>query len=320
MVLTERQKKELNEAILEYLLSEGGSFVRSIEAFRQEADLGGFSDTGKGLLEKKWTSVVRLQKKIMDLEAQLASAHISGPASSDGTNSVSHDSRMLPQGPAKSTLVGHRAPVTSITVHPVYTLVATGSEDATIKIWDFDTAQYERTLKGHTGPVTGVAYDSTGNLLASCSADMSAKLWDMTTFTCVKTLRGHDHTLSAILVLPSNDQVVTCSRDCSVKCWEVSTGFCTKTLTGHSDWVKCLSTTLDGSLIASGGTDNTVLVWRYPAGQLIQVTSTIENCNQQALQVFCNNIECHVNRHYEGMDMWSNQSVSESVHKKQVKS
>lgn len=271
MVLTERQKKDLNEAILEYLLSEGTAFARTVEAFRQEANLTGVVDSGKDLLEKKWTSVVRLQKKVMDLEAQLASAHIKGPMAANGSSSTPQDSRMLPQGPAKSTLVGHRAPVTAVAVHPTYTLLATGSEDATIKIWDFDTAQYERTLKGHTGPVTGIAYDSTGNLLASCSADMSAKLWDMATFTCTKTLRGHDHTLSAIVILPSNDQVVTCSRDGTVKCWEVATGFCTKTLSGHSDWVKCLSVSLDGTMVASGGTDHSVIVWRLPAGQQIQV-------------------------------------------------
>lgn len=278
-MLTERQKKDLNEAILEYLLSEGTTFNNTIEAFRKEANLEAVNiNSGKDLLEKKWTSVVRLQKKVMDLEAQLASAHIKGPAASNGSSSTSHDSssRMLPQGPAKSTLVGHRAPITAVAVHPTYTLVATGSEDATIKIWDFDTAQYERTLKGHTGPLTGVVYDSTGNLLASCSADMSAKLWDMTTFTCTKTLRGHDHTLSAIVFLPSNDQVVTCSRDGSVKCWEVATGFCIKTLSGHSDWVKCLSISLDGTMLASGSTDHTIIVWRLSAGQPIQVNKQVK--------------------------------------------
>jgi len=52
-----------NRAIADYLLSSG--HVDSLEAFKREADLGG--DTDKkyaGLLEKKWTSVVRLQKRV----------------------------------------------------------------------------------------------------------------------------------------------------------------------------------------------------------------------------------------------------------------
>lgn len=190
MVLTERQKKDLHESILEYLLSEGESFKMSIEAFKQESQLNSYVDTGKRLLEKKWISVVRLQKKIMDLEAQLPSqASKGGVTTLNETSSRHSESRMLPSGPAKSVMVGHRAPITAIATHPIIALLCTGSEDTTIKIWDFETSQYERTCKGHTGPVTGLAYDSTGNLLASCSGDMSAKLWNMITFACTKTFR-----------------------------------------------------------------------------------------------------------------------------------
>ena len=237
MVLTERQKKDLNGAILEYLITEG--FQKTIDTFKEEAQISSSIDTNKGLLEKKWTAVVRLQKKVMELEAQLASPVFKNASLTSSAPAI--DSRMLPTSPAKCSLIGHRAPISCIAVHPVYTLLATGSEDATIKTWDYDTQQYERTLKGHTGAITGLAYDSTGNVLASCSADMSAKLWDMSTFACIKTLRGHDHTLSAVKFLPSNDMVLTCSRDNSIKCWEVSTGFCTKTFSGHSDWVRCIS-------------------------------------------------------------------------------
>ena len=52
------------------------------------------------------------------------------------------------------------------------------SEDATIKVWDFETGDYERTLKGHTDSVQDIAFDAQGKALASCSADMAVKLWD----------------------------------------------------------------------------------------------------------------------------------------------
>ena len=50
------------------------------------------------------------------------------------------------------------------------------SEDATLKVWDFETGDYERTLKGHTDCVQDVAFDNSGKLLASCAADMSIKV------------------------------------------------------------------------------------------------------------------------------------------------
>lgn len=52
-----------NRAVVDYLLSSG--YVDSLEAFKREADISGDIDKKyTGLLEKKWTSVVRLQKRV----------------------------------------------------------------------------------------------------------------------------------------------------------------------------------------------------------------------------------------------------------------
>lgn len=267
MVLTERQKKDLLESVFEFFVSEGSNFTNTIEALRNEGKISTNTDAAKGVLEKKWTAIARLQKKIMDLETQISTLQ----QQNKSTEKVVGDGRILPRAPAKSTLSGHRAPITAITVHPIYTVFASGSEDSTIKMWDYETCQYERTLKGHTGPVTGISFDSSGNILASCSADMSAKLWDMTTYVCTKTLRGHDHTISSIrFAYPACDQVLTCSRDQTIKCWEVSSGFCVKTFSGHTDWVKCISVSLNGEMVASGGSDHSIIIWRMSTGQPVQ--------------------------------------------------
>ena len=44
----------------------------------------------------------------------------------------------LPREPAKYTLQGHRSKVTKIVAHPFYNLVASASEDASIRLWDFE--------------------------------------------------------------------------------------------------------------------------------------------------------------------------------------
>lgn len=112
------------------------------------------------------------------------------------------------------------------------------SEDATIKVWDFETGEYERTLKGHTDAIQDVAFDTTGKLLVSCSADMSIKLWDFQqSYDCIRTMLGHDHNVSSVAFMPGGDLIVSSSRDKSIKMWEVATGYCVKSLTGHRDWV-----------------------------------------------------------------------------------
>ena len=87
-----------------------------------------------GLLEKKWTSVIRLQKKVMDLEAKLAETekeYIQGGAP---TRDKRSPNEWIPRPPEKYSLTGHRSPVTRIVFHPVFSVMVTASEDATIKV------------------------------------------------------------------------------------------------------------------------------------------------------------------------------------------
>ncbi|XP_050408176.1 lissencephaly-1 homolog [Patella vulgata] len=259
MVLSQRQRDELNKAIADYLSSNG--YVNALGEFQKEANMS--NDVEKkyaGLLEKKWTSVIRLQKKVMDLESKLTEAEkefsIGAP-----TRDKRSPAEWIPRAPERYSLSGHRSPVTKVLFHPVFSVVISASEDATIKIWDYETGDYERSLKGHTDSIQDIAFDHTGKLLASCSADMMIKLWDFQGFECLKTMFGHDHNVSSITFMPSGDFIVSASRDKTIKMWEVATGYCVKTFTGHREWVRMVRVNKDGSLLASCSNDQTVRVW-----------------------------------------------------------
>ena len=87
------------------------------------------------------------------------------------------------------------------------------SEDATIRLWDFEQGEHERTLKSHAGIVTFLAFNSNGNVLASSATDLMIKLWNLETFTVSKTLQGNEHEVSGISFLPDSDYLLSCSRD-----------------------------------------------------------------------------------------------------------
>ena len=76
----------------------------------------------------------------------------------------------VPRAPAGRVLTGHRADVTRVAFRPSYSVIATAANDATIKIWDWETGEFERTLKGHTRGVQDVDFDSKGNLLGARDA------------------------------------------------------------------------------------------------------------------------------------------------------
>ncbi|XP_067629093.1 lissencephaly-1 homolog isoform X3 [Eurosta solidaginis] len=250
----------MNQAIADYLGSNG--YAESLDAFRKEADVAAENDKKvSGLLEKKWTSVIRLQKKVMELEAKLSEAEkevIEGAP----TKAKRSPGEWIPRPPEKFSLTGHRASITRVVFHPIFGLMVSSSEDATIKIWDFETGEYERSLKGHTDSVQDVAFDAHGKLLVSCSADLSIKLWDFQqSYECVKTMHGHDHNVSSVAFVPAGDFVISASRDKTIKMWEVATGYCVKTYAGHREWVRMVRVHNEGSIFASCSNDHSIRVW-----------------------------------------------------------
>lgn len=109
--------------------------------------------------------MIRLQKKIMDLEtrnAALLEELNSAPSTSRKSASLVD---WVPRGSARSTLTGHRGPVTQVAFHPIFSVLATASEDSSVKIWDWEGGELERTVKGHTKAVQDVDFDPKGGLM-----------------------------------------------------------------------------------------------------------------------------------------------------------
>ena len=271
-----------HKSIVAYLASVG--LCQSAASLKEESNLGpGFDDaTAKKyetLLEKKWTSTVRLQKKIMDLEAKnTALQHEIETITPLSSNRKVDPATWLPRTPARHTLQSHRLPVTSVAFHPIFSSLASASEDATIKIWDWELGELERTVKGHTKPVLDVDFGGPrgGTLLASCSSDLTIKLWDPSDeYKNTRTLPGHDHSISSIRFIPSGaagsplsgNLLVSASRDKTLRIWDVTTGYCLKTLKGHTEWVRAVTPSIDGRWLLSAGNDRAPRLWDANSGE-----------------------------------------------------
>jgi WD40 repeat protein len=75
------------------------------------------------------------------------------------------------------TLEGHTGLVLSVAFSPDGQLLASGSWDDTVILWDVRTGERVRTLEGHTDDVNSVAFSPDGRLLASGSGDGTVILW-----------------------------------------------------------------------------------------------------------------------------------------------
>ncbi|KAI0075257.1 miller-Dieker lissencephaly protein [Panus rudis PR-1116 ss-1] len=267
-LLSDRQKEELHKSILEYL--HANNFNDAFNSLKSEAAVDYTPDPKSkysGLLEKKWTSVIRLQKKIMDLENR--NATLQEELSLSPAKRAALQTDWVPRAPASYVLQGHRGQVLKVAFHPTFNLLASASEDSTVKIWDWETGEFERTLKGHTRPVNDLDFDSKGNLLVTCSSDLFIKIWDaQNDWKNTKTFPGHEHTVSSVRFMPGDQQIVSASRDRTIRIFDIATTHLVRTISGHSDWVRCVVPSDDGRLIASCSNDQTARVSDPLSGEM----------------------------------------------------
>ena len=74
--------------------------------------------------------------------------------------------------------MGHKNSVTSVALTFDGKFIVSGSEDQTIKIWEYDTGTLVRTLTGHSDGVKSVAVSSDGKYIVSGSWDYIIKIWN----------------------------------------------------------------------------------------------------------------------------------------------
>ena len=159
------------------------------------------------------------------------------------------------------TLEGHTSRANSVSFSPDGTTLASGSSDATIKLWDVATRTAVATLEGHTRQVSSVSFSPDGTTLASGSSDATIKLWDVATRTAVATLEGHTGGANSVSFSPDGTTLASGSSDATIKLWDVATRTAVATLEGHTDRVTSVSFSPDGGKLASGAYDGTVRLW-----------------------------------------------------------
>ena len=193
----------------------------------------------------------------MDLEDRIASLHEELENLPQHARSKRIDaSSWLPNAPVSATIKGHRNAVNAIAIHPIYTLVASASDDITIRITDFDSGECEKVLRGHTKAINDVDYSPDGLLLASASSDMTVKLWSAVGETRnVMTIYGHDHVVSSVrFTRPDGRTIATGSRDATLRVWNVENGQCLLAIPASEDWVRCVASI--GSVYYGAGSDH----------------------------------------------------------------
>jgi glucose repression regulatory protein TUP1 len=187
------------------------------------------------------------------------------------------------------------AGVTSVAISPDSRIVAAGSLDMLVRLWDVQTGALIERLRGHKDSVYSVAFTPDGTRLVSGSLDKTLKYWDLSPLlsndrwnvplqqsvvvasnsqtpkrdggekgsNCTMGFVGHKDYVLSVAVSPDGGWVVSGSKDRGVQFWDPRTAQTQLMLQGHKNSVISIDLSPAGGLLATGSGDWQARVWSY---------------------------------------------------------
>jgi len=122
---------------------------------------------------------------------------------------------------AKGIKDPHAGAVLCVAFNNYGLLMASGAEDAKIKIWDVMSCEALYNLIGHEAPVTAVVWNATSTTLYSSSLDSTVIIWDVTNHIRLGTLISHTAPVNGIDLHPDGEMLVSGSDDGTVQLWDL---------------------------------------------------------------------------------------------------
>ncbi len=177
----------------------------------------------------------------------------------------------------------HEAGINCMAVSEDGSVLVTGSEDRTARLWSAKTDACEciGILKGHEDYINCILVED--NFVLTGSADKTIRKWDMSTCDCVHIFKGHNSLINRIIC--TGDFIFSSSYDRTARCWDFDTGECIRVFTGHKRGVYPLifipadeeevtpeNFDWDGNkdILISGAADFTAKSWSFETGKCLQ--------------------------------------------------
>ncbi len=153
----------------------------------------------------------------------------------------------------------HSATVHRVAFSPDNKSLVSGSLDGTVKLWNVE-GKLLQDIQGHNAPVWGVAFSPNGQMFASASGDRTVKIW-RTDGTLLTTLTGHQQAVWNVAFDPESQIVASAGVDRTVKLWQID-GKLLKNLEGHQGAVWDVAFCQKTNLLVSVSSDKTAKLWQ----------------------------------------------------------
>lgn len=171
---------------------------------------------------------------------------------------------------------GHYFDLNVVDYSPDGRIIATGADDAKLKLWDTTSGFCYVTFSEHEAPVTGVKFTANGQAVVSCSLDGTVRAFDLNRYKNFRVMTTPEPVQFISLALDLSGQIVCAGTldPFNIYVWSLQTGRLTDVLSGHTGPVTSLAFSPSVSaepILASGSWDHTVRLWNvYQNKSLIE--------------------------------------------------
>lgn len=154
---------------------------------------------------------------------------------------------------------GHTSAISTVVFSPDGKLIASGSSDFTVRLWDPTTGTSMRII-WDKDRVWDVAFSPDSKLVASVTWALRGRvrLWDSVTGRLHCVLKGHLATVRRAIFSPDGKLVSSASEDRTVRLWESATGALHCVLEGYLGEVWAVAFSPDSKLVVSASGDKTL--------------------------------------------------------------
>lgn len=158
---------------------------------------------------------------------------------------------------------GHSRIVYCVAASPRDNLVASGSDDKTVRLWRRNNNAAKCIAKLQLRScINAVAIRPDGNQLAAALDNGWVELWDLRTGKNMGALEGATSSeVWTVCYAPDGSMLISGALDRSVRIWDVNAKECKWALRGHEEWVNGVTVSNNGMYIVSGSGDKTVRTW-----------------------------------------------------------
>ena len=165
--------------------------------------------------------------------------------------------------------------IPTVAFSPDGTLLAAGSREGAIKVWNVTSEAEVATLEGHTDQVTSIDFSPDGSMLASGSLDRTVKIWNTATWASA-TLEGHAERIGKVAFV-RDGKLASVSPTGTVRLWNVSTKSQISTIETGARGAVAFSP--DGTILASP-TSWTVKLWDLATGAQTGTVNDMRDYNR----------------------------------------